>query len=240
MNSDSDKKYGRILLKLSGEILAGSQTFGIDPQAFNFVCGEIKEINQINIETAIVIGGGNIFRGLNASQNGMDRVNADNMGMLATVINALALKDRLEDIGVPARVMSGIRIDAFVENYVRDKAIRHLQKGRVVILCAGTGRPFFSTDTAASLRAAELKADIIIKATKVDGVYSDDPVKNPKAELFKSLSHMDVVAKNLKVMDLTSITMCRENNIPICVFNMHTPGNLKKVVAGKPIGTIIS
>lgn len=240
MDADPRPKYHRILLKISGEILAGAQSFGIDTRAFDFICKELKEIYQLGIQTAVVIGGGNIFRGLNAAHNGIDRVNADKIGMLATVINALALKDKLESSGVPARVLSAIHIGEFVEPFNRDKALEYMEAGQIVILTAGTGQPYFSTDTAASLRAAELKVDVILKGTKVDGVYSDDPHENPDAEYFPKLSFIDVLGKGLKVMDLTSITMCRENNIPICVFNMHKPGNLKKVLMGETIGTIIS
>jgi uridylate kinase len=240
MDSDPELKYRRILLKLSGEILAGSSGFGIELEAFDYICNEIKEVHNLGIETAIVIGGGNIFRGLNAEKIGMDRVHADNMGMLATVINALAIKDKLENIGVPARVLTGIKVESFTERYQRERALKHLKKKRVVLLGAGTGRPFFSTDTAAALRAAELKAEILLKATKVDGVYSEDPVSNSNAEFYQSISFMDVVQKNLAVMDLTSITMCRENNIPVCVFNMHSQGNLRKAAKGDRVGTIIS
>lgn len=240
MDADPHPRYHRVLLKLSGEILAGAQSFGIETKAFDFICKELKEIYQLGIQTAVVIGGGNIFRGLNAAQNGVDRVIADNMGMLATVINALALKDKLESSGIPARVLSAIKIGPFVEQFNRDSAIVYLEANQVVILAAGTGQPFFSTDTAASLRAAELNVDIILKGTKVDGVYSDDPQENPDAQYYSELGFIDVLDKGLKVMDLTSITMCRENNIPICVFNLHKPGNLKKIVMGGKIGTIIS
>lgn len=240
MDPDQQPKYRRILLKLSGEILAGSNSFGIESESLDSVCAHIKEIKDLGPEISIVIGGGNIFRGLHASETGMDRGSADNMGMLATVINAIALQDRFESLGVRTRVMSAVRIESFVEPYIRRRAIRHLEKGRLVILAAGTGNPYFSTDSAAALRASEIGADIILKATKVDGVYSDDPMKNPNAEFYPRLSYMDVVKKELKVMDLTAITLCKDNNIPIIVFNMYKPGNLKRIVEGEQIGTIIS
>ncbi len=240
MESDPQPKYRRILLKLSGEILAGSKSFGIESKSFDYVCSQVKEIAEIGSQIAIVIGGGNIFRGLHAADTGMDRVNADKMGMLATVINAIALRDGLENVGLTARVLSAVRIDAFVEPYTRARAARQLEKGRIVILAAGTGNPFFSTDTAAALRASELQADIIFKATKVDGVYSEDPVKNPDAEYYPELSFMDVVNKDLKVMDLTAVTMCRDNKIPILVFDMHNPGSLKRAAKGEKFGSLIS
>lgn len=239
MAADPKVKYNRILLKLSGEVLAGEQKFGIESRAFDYVCSQIKEIYDLGPQIAIVIGGGNIFRGLNAVKNGLERANADHMGMLATMINALAIRDKLESLNIPARVLSAIKIEPY-EMYSRDQAIDHLKNGRVVLLAAGTGRPYFSTDTAASLRAAELDTEVIIKATKVDGVYAEDPVKNPEAEFFPRLSFKDVIDRDLRVMDQTAVTMCRENNIPIAVFNMHTPGNLKKVVTGEKIGTLIS
>lgn len=240
MDADPQVKFKRILLKLSGEILAGEQKFGIETESFDYICDQIKEIHSLGIQIAIVIGGGNIFRGLNAADNGLDRVNADQMGMLATTINALALRDKLDRIDVPARVLSAVKIEPFVDLFIRPKAIRQLEKNRVILLAAGTGRPFFSTDTAAALRAAELSAEVVIKATKVDGVYSDDPVKNSDAEHYPELTFKEVIDKDLRIMDQTAITLCRENSIPIYVFNMHTPGNLKKVVTGHKIGTLIS
>jgi uridylate kinase len=240
MDSDPQPRYRRILLKLSGEVLAGSASFGIDFDSIDSVCRQIKEVSDLGLEIAVVIGGGNIFRGLGASEIGMDRVRADGMGMLATVINSLALQDHLENLGVHTRVMSAVRIDSFVEPYIRRRAMRHLEKGRVVILAAGTGNPYFSTDTAAALRASEVDADVVLKATKVDGVYSDDPLKDPDAEFHPRLNYMDVMRKDLKFMDLTAITLCRDSNIPIIVFDMYKSGNLKKVVAGEKVGTLIS
>jgi len=240
MESDPQLKYRRVLLKLSGEILAGSNSFGIIPEAIDAICSQVKSVVDLGVELSIVIGGGNIFRGLSASKMGMDRVSADSMGMLATIINALGLQDRLESMGVFTRVMTAVRIESFAETYIRRRAIRHMEKGRLVIFAAGTGNPFFSTDTAAALRASEIDADVILKATKVDGVYSADPVTNPDAELFKKLSYMDVIRNELLVMDLTAITLCKDNNIPIVVFDMNKPGNLEKIIRGKDIGTIIS
>lgn len=240
MDSDPQLKYRRILLKLSGEVLAGSKPFGIDSEALESLCRRIKTIKELKVEIALVIGGGNIFRGLNASQNGMDRVSADQIGMLATVINSLALQEKFEKLGVPARALSAIPIGKFLETYSRQAAERYLGEGRLVILAAGTGNPFFSTDTAAALRAGELKADVILKATKVDGVFSDDPLKNPKSVHYPALEYLDLVKDDLKVMDLTAVTLCRENKIPIIVFDMNRPDNLKKAVLGEPVGTIIS
>jgi len=240
MESDPQLKYRRILLKLSGEVLAGSQPFGIDSEAIEVFCRRIKKIKDLNVEIALVIGGGNIFRGLNAARNGMDRVSADQMGMLATVMNAMTLQERFESLGVPARVLSAIAIEQFVEPFERRRAEEYLESGRLVILAAGTGNPFFTTDTAAALRASELRADVVLKATKVDGVYSDDPVKNPAAEYYPTLNYLDMVKKNLKVMDLTAVTICRDNGIPIIVFDMNKPDNLKRVVMGESVGTIIS
>jgi uridylate kinase len=240
MDSDPQPRYSRILLKLSGEVLAGSAAFGIDPNSIDSVCRQIKGIYDLGLEIAIVIGGGNIFRGLSASEIGMDRVRADGMGMLATVINSLALQDHLENLGVITRVMSAVRIDSFVEPYIRRRAVRHLEKRRVIMLAGGTGNPYFSTDTAAALRASEVNAEVVLKATKVDGVYSDDPLESPDAEFYPRLDYMDVVQKDLKFMDLTAITLCRESGIPIIVFDMYEPDNLKKAVMGEQVGTIIS
>ncbi len=240
MDSDPPSAYHRILLKLSGEALAGSSGYGIEPESITSICEQIKEIKDLGVEIALVIGGGNIFRGFAASKGGMNRSDADYMGMLATIINAMAMKDRLENVGLDVRVMSAITEDAYTETYVIRKARRHLDKGRVIILAGGTGNPFFSTDTAAALRASEIGADVLLKATKVDGVYSADPFEKPDAEFFPELKYMEVVEKNLKVMDLTAITLCKENNIPIMVFNMNNTGDLKKVVMGEKVGTIIS
>jgi uridylate kinase len=240
MEDGPQSKYKRILLKLSGEALLGSKQFGIDLVTIDYICGQIREIKDLKIEIGIVVGGGNIFRGVAGSQTGMDRVMADNIGMLSTVINSLALQDRLEQSGIYTRVMAAVHIQSFAEPYIRRRAIRHMEKGRLVILAAGTGNPFFTTDTAAALRAMEVDADILIKATKVDGVYSSDPIKNKDAIFYPKLSYMDVVQNELGVMDLTSITLCKDNKIPIIVFNINKPGNLRKVVLGENVGTIIS
>lgn len=237
---DPRLKYRRIVLKLSGEALMGSKSFGIDTATINSICSQIKEVNEAGLEIGIVVGGGNIFRGLEASEQGMDRVVADNMGMTATIINALAIMDCLEGMGSFCRVMSAISIESFAEPYIRRRAIRHMEKGRIVVFAAGTGNPYFTTDSAAALRASEVGADVLIKGTKVDGVYSEDPLKNAKAEFFDKLCYMDVVQKELGFMDLTAITMCKDNKMPIIVFNLRKPGNLKKIVMGEKIGTIIS
>lgn len=231
--------YRRILLKLSGEALAGDQKFGIDPATITSIAAEIKEVVESGTQVALVIGGGNIFRGLAASSKGMDRASADYMGMLATMINSLAMQDALEKIGVDTRVQSAIEMREVAEPYIRRRAIRHLEKGRVIILGAGTGNPYFTTDTAASLRAMEIAADVILKGTKVDGVYSADPVKDPSASKFSRLSYIDVLKKGLQVMDATATSLCMDNNLPIIIFNIKTPGNIKKVVFGEEIGTIV-
>ncbi len=240
MGDDPNLKYRRILLKLSGEALAGDKPFGIDSGALTNICREIKEIKNFGLEIGIVVGGGNIFRGIESIGRDMDRVTADNMGMLATVINALALMDRLEGMGVHTRVMSAVSTESFAEPYIRRRAIRHMEKGRVIVLAAGTGNPYFTTDTAASLRAKEIGAEVLIKATRVDGVYSADPLSNPEAEFYSHLTYMDVVRNELGVMDLTAITMCKDNNMPVIIFNMNTPGNLKKIVLGEKVGTLVS
>lgn len=231
--------YKRILLKLSGEILQGDQRFGIESKVLREIAKQIDEIKSFDVEVAISVGGGNIFRGLSGSADGMDRSSADYMGMLSTVINALALQDALEKEGVFTRVMSAIEMQKIAEPYIRRRAIRHLEKGRVVIFAGGTGNPFFSTDTAAALRAAEIGAEVLLKATKVDGVYSADPMKESGARMFGELTHLDVLSKELKVMDAPAISLCMENNLPIIVFNLKKVGNLKKVVMGERIGTII-
>ncbi|MCL4322515.1 MAG: UMP kinase [Deltaproteobacteria bacterium] len=235
-------RYKRILLKVSGEALAGGNKCGIDPAVINFVSDEIKSVVDMGIEVAIVIGGGNIFRGFGSSSKGLgiERSSADYMGMLATVINALALQSSLEDKGVISRVQTAIAMQQVAEPYIRRRALRHLEKKRVVIFAAGTGNPYFTTDTAASLRAMEIHADVILKATRIDGVYSDDPLLNKDAIKYNKLSYIDVLNKNLKVMDSTSISMCMDNMLPIVVFNLLIPGNLLKVVQGEPIGTIIT
>ena len=232
--------YKRILLKLSGEALMGSQGHGIDLTVIDKIASEIKEICEHGLQIAIVIGGGNIFRGLSAAAKGMERASADYMGMLATVLNALALQNTLENKGVATRVQSAIEMRELAETYIRRRAVRHLEKNRVVIFAAGTGNPYFTTDTAAALRAMEIGADVIMKATKVDGVYSADPVKDPSAVKFDRLSYLDVLQKNLKVMDATAISLCMDNSLPIIVFNLNVPGNIKRIVAGEPLGTLVS
>ncbi len=229
--------YKRVLLKLSGEALMGKQGLGIDPQVVNEIALELKEVKELGVEIGVVIGGGNIFRGLSASARGMDRVTADYMGMLATVINALALQDYLERYGVQTRVLTAIKMEQLAEPFIRRRAIRHLEKGRLVIFAGGTGNPYFTTDTAAALRAIEIEADAIIKGTKVDGVYDDDPKLNPNAKKFDQLSYLDVVKKRLKVMDTTAVTLCMDNHLPIIVFNLTVKENLKRLILGDSIGT---
>jgi len=232
--------YKRILLKLSGEALMGEQTYGIDPAVATQIAKDIKEIQGMGVETAIVIGGGNIFRGVAASARGMDRATADYMGMLATIINALALQDALEKAGLQTRVLSAIEMRAVAEPYIRRRAIRHLEKGRVVIFAAGTGNPFFTTDTAGALRAVEIGADAIIKATKVDGIYSADPKQDAKAERLARVTYIDVLNRRLQVMDTTAISLCMENALPIVVFDLTRAGNIKRIVLGEPVGSIVS
>ncbi|BDV43520.1 uridylate kinase [Geotalea uraniireducens] len=231
--------YKRVLLKLSGEALAGDQGYGIDPQTIKAIAAEIKEVTETGAELALVIGGGNIFRGLAASSKGMDRASADYMGMLATMINSLAMQDALEKIGVDTRVQSAIAMQEVAEPYIRRRAIRHLEKSRIVIFGAGTGNPYFTTDTAASLRAMEIGADVILKGTKVDGVYSADPMKDPNASKYPRLTYLEVLKKGLQVMDATATSLCMDNNLPIIVFDVTTYGNIKKVVCGEEIGTIV-
>lgn len=232
-------KNKRVLLKLSGEALMGGKGYGIDPETVDFIAREISETAKTGAQVAVVIGGGNIFRGVEATAQGMERVSADYMGMLATVINALALQNALERRGVATRVQTAFEMREVAEPYIRRKAVRHLQKGRVVIFGAGTGNPYFTTDTAAALRAMEINADLIAKGTKVDGVYSEDPVKNPKARKFKSISYIDVLRKGLAVMDSTAISLCMDNALPIVVFNLGGKGNIKKIAMGKQVGTLI-
>lgn len=233
-------KYNSVLLKLGGESLVGGDGGqGINPEAVGLVANEIHEIHAKGVEIAIVIGGGNIFRGLSDAAREMDRTTADAMGMLATIINGLALQDALERVGVETRVMTSINIHAFAESYINRKAKKHLEKGRVVIAAGGTGNPYFSTDTAAALRASELGVDVILKGTKVDGVYSADPKKDSKAQKFEEISYIDVIQKKLKVMDSTAITMCMDNDIPIIVFDLFTKGNLKKVIMGERVGSYV-
>ncbi len=231
--------FKRVLLKLSGEALMGDKNFGIDQKVLQFIADELKKVSRLKVEIAIVIGGGNIFRGLEASAEGMERTSADYMGMLATVLNALAVQNALETNGMPTRVQSAIEMQELAEPYIRRRAVRHLEKGRFVIFAAGTGNPYFTTDTAAALRAVEIGADIIIKATNVDGVYSSDPMKNPRAKKYTEISYIDVLKKGLKVMDSTAISLCMDNNLPITVFSLMKKGNIKKVLEGKKIGTLV-
>ena len=231
--------YSRILLKLSGEALMGEQPFGIDPRMASQVAGEIGEIRELGVQTGVVIGGGNIFRGVAASGKGMDRATADSMGMLATVINALALQDALEKHGVSTRVVTAIEMRAVAEPFIRRRAIRHLEKGRVVVFAAGTGNPFFTTDTAAALRAMELRAEIILKATKVDGIYTADPVLDQTARRYDRISYIEVLERGLKVMDATAISLCMDNNLPIVGFNLRQAGNVRRVVMGEQVGTLV-
>ncbi len=233
-------KYKRVLLKLSGESLMGSQGFGIDNEVLEFFSEEIQKVHKAGVELGVVIGGGNIYRGLSASSQGIDRATGDQMGMLATVINSLALQNAIEKKGIYSRLMSAINMEAIAEPYIRRRAIRHLEKKRIVIFGAGTGHPFFSTDTAASLRAVEINADVIVKGTRVDGVFDSDPEKNPNAFKFDNISYLDVLKKNLRIMDLTAVSLCQENNIPMIVFNMDVPDNLVKLVNGEPVGTLIN
>jgi len=227
-------------LKLSGEALMGSQTYGIDPAVATQIATDVAEIQSMGVETAIVIGGGNIFRGVAASARGMDRATADYMGMLATVINALALQDALEQQNVVTRVVTAIEMRAVAEPFIRRRAVRHLEKGRVVVFGAGTGNPYFSTDTAAALRAMEIRADVILKATKVDGIYDADPMTHPEASRFDRISYLQVLEHGLKVMDATAISLCMDNRLPIVVFNLLTPGNIKRAIVGEPIGSLVT
>ena len=232
--------FKRILLKISGEALAADKGFGIDTEKIHGIAGEIGDVLELGMEVALVVGGGNFFRGVSEHAKDMDRVSADHMGMLATVINALALQDALEKCNVMTRVMSAIEMNQVCEPFIRRRAIRHLEKGRVVVFAAGTGNPYFSTDTAASLRAMEIKADVIMKATKVDGVYDADPRLVADAKMFDEISYMEVLKRGLKVMDATAISLCKENNLPIIVFNMNKHGNIKRAVSGEKIGSLVS
>ena len=232
--------YRRVLLKLSGEALMGEQSYGIDPAVATQIAADIGEIQALGVETAVVIGGGNIFRGVAASARGMDRATGDYMGMLATVINALALQDALEHQNILTRVVTAIEMREVAEPFIRRRAIRHLEKGRVVVFAAGTGNPYFTTDTAAALRAMEMKAEVILKATKVDGIYSADPVFHPDATKYDHISYLQVLDQGLKVMDATAISLCMDNDLPIVVFNLRTPGNLKRAIMGEPIGSTVS
>jgi uridylate kinase len=232
--------YKRILLKISGEALMGEQGYGIDPETITRIAAEIKDLHTLGVETAIVVGGGNIFRGVALSAKGMDRASADYMGMLATVMNALAMQDALEKQGVFTRVMTAIEMHEIAEPFIRRRSIRHVEKGRLVIFAAGTGNPYFTTDSAAALRALEIKADAILKATKVDGIYTADPTKDSTATMFDRISYLDVIQRDLKVMDTSAISLCRERNLPIHVFNLYIPGNIVRVVCGEKVGTIVS
>ncbi|MCL2632607.1 MAG: UMP kinase [Coriobacteriia bacterium] len=236
---DSTFVYNRVLLKLSGEHLAGDQGYGIDAEVLKGLADEIKEIKEIGIELAVTVGGGNIFRGLKGSTDGMERAQADYIGMLATVMNCLALQDALEKVGVDTRVMSAIEMKEVCETYIRRRAIRHLEKGRVTIFAAGTGNPFFTTDTTAALRACEIDAEVVLKATKVDGVYDSDPVKNTQARKFDRISYMEVLTQGLEFMDSTAISLCMENSLPLVVFNLGVRGNMQKVLSGEPVGTTV-
>jgi uridylate kinase len=232
--------YQRLLIKLSGEGLAGSDGFGISPKVIGGIAKQVRDVHQLGIQVSLVIGGGNIIRGMTAAAEGMDRSNADYMGMMASVINAMALQDALEKVEVSTRVLSALSIQQVAEPYIRRRAIRHLEKGRVVIFGGGTGNPYFTTDTAAALRAAEIQAEVILKATQVDGVYDSDPDKNPGAKRYEKLSFDEAIRKNLKFMDQAAIALCRENRLPIVVFDMGVPGNIHKVVMGESVGTILS
>ncbi len=236
---DSKPVFKRILLKLSGEVLMGEGEYGIDTGVLARIAGEVQQLRQINVEVGMVIGGGNLFRGAGLAKAGMDRVTADHMGMLATVMNSLAMQDTLERIGVFTRVMSAVRVNQVCEDYIRRRAIRHLEKGRVVIFAAGTGNPFFTTDSAASLRAIEINAEVMLKATKVDGIYSADPFKDPEAVRYERLTYDEALARKLGVMDATAIVMCRENDIPLKVFNINRHGDLVRVVCGENVGTTV-
>ena len=236
----SSVRFKRVLLKLSGESLMGQQGFGISSEVLDFFADEVKKVHDVGVQLGIVIGGGNIYRGLSASTQGIDRATGDLMGMMATMINSLALQNAIEKKDIHTRLMSALKMDEVAEPYIRRRAIRHLEKGRVVILGAGTGHPYFSTDTAASLRAVEIGADVIVKGTRVDGVYDSDPEKNPNALKFDKISYLDILKKNLRIMDLTAVSLCQENNLPMMVFNMDVPGNLLKLVMGEAVGTFIN
>ncbi len=240
MPDSSEPSYKRILLKLSGEALMGDEPYGVDPAVTARIAQDIAGIQSLGVQTGVVIGGGNIFRGLAASTRGMDRSTADYMGMLATVINGLALQDALEQYGVPTRVLTAIEMRAVAEPFIRRRAVRHLEKGRVVVFAAGTGNPYFTTDTAAALRAMEMRAEVILKATKVDGIYTADPVKHPDATKYDRVSYLQVLQERLQVMDATAISLCMDNKLPIVVFNLKEPGNIRRVVMGENIGTTVT
>jgi uridylate kinase len=233
-------RWSRILVKLSGEALLGDSDYGIDPAVLKRIAGELQDLVHMDVQVAVVLGGGNIFRGAGLARAGMDRVAADHMGMLATVMNSLALQDALESLGLHARVMSAIRINEVCEDYIRRRAVRHLEKGRIAVFAAGTGNPFFTTDTAAALRAIEINADVLLKATKVNGVYSDDPLRNPNAVRYPHLTFDKVLADKLNVMDATAIVMCRDNHLPLRIFNLNNPGDLTRIVRGEDLGTTVT
>jgi uridylate kinase len=233
-------RYRRVLLKLSGEALMGSASFGIDPEVVRVLSDELASVHSCGVELALVVGGGNIFRGVKAASAGMDRVSGDHMGMLATLINSLALQDQLEQRGVQTRVLSAIELRQVAEPFIRRRAIRHLEKGRVIILAAGTGNPYFTTDSAAALRAMEVKAEVLLKATKVDGIYDADPTSNPAAKKFPRITYREVLERGLKVMDATAISLCMDNKLPIVVFNIRQDGNIRRVIHGEPIGSVVS
>lgn len=239
MSDNSRPIYKRVLLKLSGEALMGEQGYGIDPEVIARIAGEVKGVRELGVEIAIVVGAGNIFRGLALSAKGLDRASADYMGMLATVLNAIALQDALEQHGAFTRVMSAIEMREVAEPFIRRRAIRHLEKGRIIIFAAGTGNPFFTTDSAAALRALEIKADAILKATKVDGIYTADPTKDKTATMFETLTYLDVIQRDLEVMDTSAISLCRAQGLPIHVFNLNTPGNIARVICGERVGTVV-
>jgi uridylate kinase len=232
--------YKRIVLKLSGEALAGERGFGLDADKVAEIAGELAEIHALGVQVGVVVGGGNIFRGLSAQASEMDRVSADSMGMLATIINAIAVQDAMEKHDVQCRVMTAVQMNQLAEPYIRRRAVRHLEKGRVVIFAAGTGNPYFSTDTAASLRAMEIKADVLLKGTKVEGIYDADPVLFKDAVKYEEITYMDILKQGLKVMDLTAVSLCKDNNLPLIVFNMNEPGNIKRVVMGEKIGSLVT
>ena len=232
--------YGRVLLTVSGELLLGGQSFGVDPEVTGQIAREVADVRSLGVQVALVIGGGNIFRGLAASARGMDRATADYMGMLATIINALAIQDALEQLDVNTRVVTAIEMRAIAEPFIRRRAVRHLEKNRVVVFAAGTGNPYFTTDTAAALRAMEIRADVILKGTKVDGVYTSDPIKDPSAKRIDSISYLQVLEQGLKVMDATAISLCMDNALPIVVFNLQQPGTLRRVILGEPVGSLVS
>src|ERR1700689_5015013 len=240
MNDRERARYSRILVKLSGEALMGEGDYGVDPLVLKRIAGEINDIVQMGVQVGLVIGGGNIFRGAGLARAGMDRVTGDHMGMLATVMNALAMQDALESFGLYARVMSAIRINQVCEDYIRRRAVRHLEKGRVVIFAAGIGNPFFTTDTAASLRAIEVNAELLLKGPKVEGVYSADPVLYKDAVKYDEITYMEILRQGLKVMDLTAVSLCKDNNLPMIIFNMNQPGNIRRVALGEKVGSLVT